>query len=409
MADVRVQPVASWFDRRRFLQFPWSLYRGDPLWIPPIRSTQPGLLGYRSHPFLATAEVQTFLARRGRQVVGRIAAIVNHAHNATYRERRGFFGFFESINDVAVSRALFDAARDWLESHGAFGLRGPVNPSMNYVSGMLINGFDSSPTFSLPYNPAYYCDLLSDYGFQKAHDLLAFVGYKDELPKFQERLNPLIDQVEARWNPVIRPMNTSRHGGDIDLFLDLFNRSLDGMWGFVPLTLPELQDLVGSLRYLMDPRFALVAEVEGKAAGIAIGVPDYNPRIKQINGRLFPFGFLRLLSRRGLNRFCVLSLTVLPEYQRWGLGLVLLRALLPRALDLGFQEGEFSWISESNTLAIGGMRKSGLRHTKTYRIYDFGQAAVDDPAVPGSDELPVSVPTVPPSAAADVSLRALGR
>ena len=142
-------------------------------------------------------------------------------------------------------------------------------------------------------------------------------------------------------------MNTSRHGGDIDLFLDLFNRSLEGMWGFVPLTRPELQDLVGSLKFLMDPRFALVAEVEGKAAGIAIGVPDYNPRIKQIDGRLFPFGFLRLLSRRGLHRFCVLSLTVLPEYQRWGLGLVLLRSLLPRTragirrrrvlLDLGIQ------------------------------------------------------------------------
>ena len=110
MADVRVQPVASWLDRRRFLQLPWTLYHGDPLWVPPIRSSQPGLLGYRPHPFLATSEVQTFLAWHGRQVVGRIAAIVNHAHNATYGERRGFFGFFETINDRAVSRAFFDAA-----------------------------------------------------------------------------------------------------------------------------------------------------------------------------------------------------------------------------------------------------------------------------------------------------------
>ncbi len=106
-----------------------------------------------------------------------------------------------------------------------------------------------------------------------------------------------------------------------------------------------------------------------------IGVPDYNPRIKKINGRLWPVGFLRLLSKRGLKRLCVASLTVAPEYQRWGLGLALLRALLPRALELGFQEAEFSWISETNTLALGGMRKAGLRRGKTYRIYDFGQAA----------------------------------
>ena len=376
MSQVRVQPVATWRERRRFMRFPWSLYRDDPHWVPPIRSSQLRLLGYRSHPFLEVGEIQTFIAWRGRHVVGRIAAIVNHAHDRTYGERRGFFGFFECVEDRAASRALFDAARNWLEERGAYGLRGPVNPSMNYVSGMLIDGFDSPPTFSLPYNPAYYGELLADYGFRKAHDMFAYVGYKDELPLHQHNLNPLVDQVEQRWQPRLRPMDTSVHGPDIDLFLELFNRSFDGMWGFVPLSRAELQDLVGSLRYLMDPRFALVAEIEGKVAGAVIGVPDYNPRIRAINGRLFPFGFFRLLSRRGLKRFCVVSLTVAPEYQRWGLGLVLLRALLPKALSLGFCEAEFSWISETNTLAIGGMRKAGLRHTKTYRMYDFGHAAV---------------------------------
>ena len=378
MSNLRVQPVVSWLDRRRFLRFPWQLYRNDPLWIPPIRSGQAPLLGYKEHPFARVGEIQTFLARRGKEIVGQIAAIVNHAHNREYRERRGFFGFFESVNDRDVSQALFDAAREWLEERGAYGLRGPVNPSMNYVSGMLYDGFDSSPTFSLPYNPQYYNELLEGYGFRKAHDMFAFVGYKEELPDFQRSLDPLIDQVEQRWQPVIRPMDTSRGGRDIDEFLHLFNRSLDGMWGFVPLEREELLQLVGALRHLIEPQFALIAEVEGKVAGAVIGVPDYNPRIREIDGRLFPFGFLKLLSRRGLRRFCVLALTVAPEYQRWGLGLVLLRALLPKTLNLGFSEAEFSWISETNTLAISGMRKSGLRHSKTFRIYDFGQAAIEE-------------------------------
>ncbi len=335
-------------------------------------------MGYRRHPFRQVGEIQTFLAWRGRQMVGQIAAIINHAHDREFHERRGFFGFFESVDDCQVSRALFDAAHEWLEEHDAYGLRGPVNPSMNYVSGMLVDGFDSPPTFSLPYNPAYYPRLLADYGFRKAHDMLAFVGYKDELPRFQHNLDPLTDQVQEHLQPVIRPLDTSRGSRDIDRFLDLFNRSLEGMWGFVPLAHAELHYLIGSLRHLIEPQFALLAEVEGKLAGAVIGVPDYNPRIREIDGRLWPFGFLRLLSRRGLSRFCVLALTVAPEYQRFGLGLVLLRALLPKALELGFSEAEFSWISETNTLAIGGMRKAGLRHTKTFRMYDFGEAAMEE-------------------------------
>ncbi len=168
------------------------------------------------------------------------------------------------------------------------------------------------------------------------------------------------------------------------------------MWGFVPLAREEMQYLVGSLRYLIEPEFALIAEVEGKVAGAAIGLPDYNPRIREINGRLFPFGFLRLLSRRGLRRFCVLSLTVAPEYQRWGLGLVLLRALLPKALELGFSEAEFSWISETNTLAIGGMRKAGLRQSKTFRMYDFGEAAIEERVPRERIERPVPISGVTP-------------
>lgn len=395
MSTIRIQPVTSWLDRRRYMRFPWSLYRNDPNWVPPLRSSQAALLGYRPHPFRQVGEIQTFLAWQGREVVGQIAAIINRAHDQEFHERRGFFGFFEAVDDRAVSRSLFDAAREWLEDRGAYGIRGPVNPSMNYVSGMLVDGFDSPPTFSLPYNPAYYPELLADYGFQKAHDMLAYVGYKDELPRFQHNLDPLTDQVQERWQPVIRPLDTSRNSRDIDAFLELFNRSLEGMWGFVPIERAELEYLVSSLRHLIEPQFALLAEVEGKLAGAVIGVPDYNPRIRQIDGRLWPFGFLRLLSRRGLNRFCILSLTVAPEYQRWGLGLVLLRALLPKTLELGFREAEFSWISETNTLAIGGMRKSGLRYSKRFRMFDFGEAAVEEQM---PTELPVELPGVAPAA-----------
>ena len=125
-----------------------------------------------------------------------------------------------------------------------------------------------------------------------------------------------------------------------------------------------MQYLVGSLRYLIEPEFALIAEVEGKVAGAAIGLPDYNPRYAKSTGDYSRLDSCDYCRGADCAAFCVLSLTVAPEYQRWGLGLVLLQALLPKALELGFSEAEFSWISETNTLAIGGMRKAGLRHSR---------------------------------------------
>src|SRR6185437_15281045 len=114
MSDVFVKAVKGWKDRRRFANFPWTLYRDDPNWIPPLRGNQKELLNYTRHPFYENAEIQTFLAMRGDDVVGRVAAIVNHEHNNRYNEKRGFFGFFECIDDQAVANGLFNAARDWL-------------------------------------------------------------------------------------------------------------------------------------------------------------------------------------------------------------------------------------------------------------------------------------------------------
>src|SRR5699024_2212390 len=138
MPDVEVRPVSSGRERKQFLQFPWQLYKDDPYWIPPLRLNQKELVGYKSHPFYLDAERETFLALRDGQVCGRIAAIINHAHNRRYDEHRGFFGFFESIDDQQVASALFDAAGTWLKSKGMTAVRGPANPSLNYEVGLLV-------------------------------------------------------------------------------------------------------------------------------------------------------------------------------------------------------------------------------------------------------------------------------
>ena len=369
---VLVKPVESRRERQAFLRLPWELYRDDPNWIPPLVQNQKQLVGYARHPFHRDAEVQTFLAWRDGQPCGRLAAILNRAHNRFHQEQRGFFGFFESIDDESVAAGLFDAARSWFAARGITQLRGPVNPSLNYEVGLLVEGFDTPPTFMMTYNPPYYGRLIEAAGFRKVQDAYAFGGTVDMLDTLDEKLAFIAQAASERFGIRLRPIDKARFRQDIELFLEIYNRSLVGTWGFVPMSPAEVKHLSASLKHLIDPELALIAEVEGKPVGALFGLPDYNPRIKEIDGRLFPFGIFKLLSRkRGFRRFRVISANVLPEYQSWGVGLVLLNGLIPRVLASGLQEAEFSWVLESNHFSRKSLEKGGAILEKTYRIYDW--------------------------------------
>ncbi|NMC18821.1 MAG: N-acetyltransferase [Thermogutta sp.] len=373
MDSLVVQPVASKREQKLFLEFPWSLYRGDANWVPPLRNNQRELVGYRPHPFYERNEAQTFLAFRGGQVVGRIAAILNRGHIERFGDPRGFFGFFECRDDAEAAAGLFDAVRRWFAERGIEKLRGPVNPSLNYELGLLIEGFDSPPTFMMTYNPPYYQRLIESYGFRKTQDLYAYWGHVSMLPGIRAKLKPVCDKIAERLGARIRYLNKRRFLEDVHLFLDIYNQSLTNTWGFVPMTESEVRHMASALRWLMVPELALGVEVDGRMAGAVFGLPDYNPRIKKIDGRLFPFGFIHLLrNKRAIKRIRVISTNVLPEYQLLGLGLVLLEGLVPKALEWGIEEAEFSWVLESNALSRGSLEKGGAKRIKTYRLYDLG-------------------------------------
>jgi GNAT superfamily N-acetyltransferase len=371
MNQLVVKPVNSWWDRRAFLNYPWELYRGDPNWIPPLRDNQKELLNYKRHPFYNEAEIQTFLARRGNQVVGRIAAIVNHAHNKRYKEQRGFFGFFECEDNVETARGLFDAAKAWLKTKGMTTLRGPMNPSMNYECGLLIEGFDSPPTFMMTYNPPYYLKLIEACGLAKSQDMAAFWGHVDMLDGLDKKMAFIIDECKRRFQVHQRRLDTSRFDAEVRMFLDIYNQSLVGTWGFVPISDAERAHLAAGLKQLIVPEMTSVAEIEGRPVGAVFGMLDYNPRIKQINGRLFPFGFIRLLwNRKAIKRVRLISTNVIPEYQRWGLGLLIISYFVPAVMEWGIEEAEFSWVLESNTLSYQTLKRGGAKITKQYRIFD---------------------------------------
>lgn len=371
MSNLAVLPVSTKRQQKQFLELPWKIYADNDAWIPPLRMDQKELAGYAHHPFYARNQCQTFLAQQDGEIVGRVAAIVNYAHNEAYDERRGFFGFFESIDNQDVANELFDAAANWLRDQGMTDMRGPCNPSLNYECGLLIDGFDIPPTFMMTYNLPYYQTLCENYGFTKADDLFSFWGHVDMLEKLDKKMAFVVQEAKRRFDIKLRPLNKKKFGQEVRMFLDIYNKSLVGTWGFTPLSDAEIKTLSTALRWLIVPEMTSVAEVDGRPVGAVFGLLDYNPRVKEIDGRLFPVGFLKLLrNKRAIKRVRLVSTNVLPEYQRWGVGLVLMSRLVPEVFNWGIEIAEFSWVLESNHLSRATLERGGAKTDKVYRLYD---------------------------------------
>ena len=368
---VVVRPVESWRDRRRFQRLPWSIYADDHNWVPPILAQERTLLGWGHHPFFDNAEIVTLLAEREGRVAGRLAVLINHVHNRKYNERRGFFGFFECIDDSAVAGGLFEAGQDWLRQRGMTAVRGPVNPSLNYTCGLLIDGFDCPPCFLMTYNRSYYAALLEACGFDKAQDLYAYEMDLNLLQILVDRYKPAVLAALNRPDLVIRPMDSAKLQQEIEIYLDIYNRSLDGTWGFTPLQPGEARHIAYELRHLIVPQFTAFAEIDGRPIGAVFALLDYNQILAKLNGRLFPFGFVRLMTgRRKITTVRAMAMTMVPGYQNAGLSVVLIDNLTGPAAEWGIQRWELSWVLESNSRSRGTLERAGMKRTKTYRIYD---------------------------------------
>ena len=369
--QLQCTPVTTRRDQKAFLKFEKDLYRDDPNWVPPLWMERKRLVGFKPHPFYDDAQATAFLVRRGDRVVGRIVAIINHAHNRRHEEKRGFFGFFECENDPAAAACLFEAAEANLRESGMTDVRGPVHPSLNYECGMLVEGFDTPPTFLIPHNHPYYDDLVKGCGYEKAQDLYSYEAHIDMLKDIDPKLKFVIDEATRRFKVTCRPISRENFKEDVQTFLNIYNQSLQQTWGYVPMSDAEVKDQAKGLRHLIVPELTSIAEIDGKAVGSGFGMLDYNVPIKKIGGYLLPFGWLTLLRSKGrIKRLRLISTNVLPEYQKWGLGLVTLARVLPEIEKHGVEIGEFSWVLESNSLSRGTIERGGAKRFKTHRLYD---------------------------------------
>jgi GNAT superfamily N-acetyltransferase len=367
-AQVRVTPVHTRRDLRQFLYLPWCIYRDNPVWVPPLLFDLKKLLNPRKHPFHRHADVQYFLARQGDEVVGRIAAIVNHQYVQFQQDQTGFFGFFESINNQHVAFALLATAERWVAERGMRRVLGPMNFSTNEECGLLIDGFEYAPTIMMPYSSSYAGNLIESTAYVKEKDLLAYL-LDDTTPP--ARLVRGVKRLQQHYSVTIRPIDLKRFRQEVALLLEVYNSAWERNWGFVPLTQEEIDDLATQLRMIGDPNLCLLAETKGEPVGFALALPDYNQALRHINGRLLPFGLLKLLwYKRKINAARVLTLGLKPQFRRMGIDAMLYLRLWEEAPKNGYPIVECSWILEDNWPMRRGLERMGARLYKTYRIYE---------------------------------------
>jgi hypothetical protein len=378
-SDVRVVPVLTKEQRRAFASFPWRIYKGDPYWVPPIFMDRLTLLDPEKHPFWEHAEQQLFLAMRGGEIVGTIGAHVNHRHNEVHGDKVGFFGFFEVIEDHAVAEALFDAAAGWLRGQGMEAIRGPENPSQNEECGLLIDGFDMPPVVMMTYTPPYYQDLIERAGFGKAQDLYAWDIltniFEHDVQRMPRKFLRVADEARKRENLVVRKIDMKHFDQEVELAEVIYNAAWEVNWGFVPMTDHEIEHLGNELKMILDPDLIYLAELDGKPAGISLGIPDvYQAVLKakpQPNVWSLPLTLVRVLwHKRKVNAFRLMIMGVVPEHRALGIDALFYVETARAAFRKGYERCEMSWILESNDMMNRIIERLGGKVYKTYRIYE---------------------------------------
>ena len=363
--------VSSKKDLLTFIKSQWKFYLDNPNWVPPLIMDRKKLLNISKNPFFKHAEIQLFLAKNKNEVVGRIAAIKNDLHNEHHNDNVGFFGFFECVNEQQVANMLFDAAKQWLKEKGLNAMRGPANPSSNDEYGLLVEGFDDSPRILMTYNPEYYIDLCENYGFVKAKDLFAW-KLETEKVLSSEKLKRVAEIAQKRSGLKVSQIDMKNFKSELDKFKYVYNKAWVPNWGFVPMTDDEINTAAKDLKTLVEPSLVLFGEINGQLVGSALVMLDYNSIFKEMNGRLFPFGFIKLFTRKKLIKWArIITLGVIPEFQKRGLDSVFYYEIVNRAAKLNIFLGEASWVLEDNEMMNRGLEVMNAHSYKKYRIYEI--------------------------------------
>ena len=355
---------------RDFITAPEALYQNDPNYITPLLWERQQALSPKN-PYFSHAQWQGWVAYQNRQPVARISAQIDNLPNGN--DISGYFGMFEAPDDSALAAELLETAESWLAEQGVIHSSGPFNLSINQEVGLLVDGFDTPPFFMMPHGLPYYEDLLLENGYNAVQDLVAMVmdPAHPNPPIMQRLLSRVADRI------TLRPVDRKRLTAELDVMCDIFNDAWAGNWGFVPFTLEEFRRLGRELFLVVPKQLVQIAEVDGEPAAFCVMLPNINEAIADLNGRLLPIGWAKLLWRIKV-KFPKTSRAPLMGVRRKfqntpmgpGLAFAVMDVVRKRTAELGVTQLEMSWILESNHAMRNMGLVMGAVENKRYRLYD---------------------------------------
>jgi len=370
--EILIKVVTNQSERRSFIRLPWDIYRDDPNWVPPLIYDMANTLNPKKNILLKLGPYRFFLAYKDGKVVGRIGAGMDYRLNEAKGVNLGYITLFEVINEYEVAVKLFSHALRWLKDEGAEIVTGPQSPSNgDDYRGLLVEGFDSPPVLLNSYNPPYYQDFFTRYGFDKQFDRYA---YHFDLNKgIPERFEKIINNVQSRFAFKARKINLRDIKKEIMIIKGVVDQSMPEWPDMIP---PSMDELEAETRKLVKLAIAdliiLIENNEGQCLGFSIALPDYNQVLIRLNGRLFPFGFIKfLLYSKRISGARMFALFVTPQGRRRGVSAALYYHTMKNALKLGYCYGEGSTIHEFNRRMNLDAQKAGGKLYKTYRIYQM--------------------------------------
>ena len=370
--NFQIRAVTNTTDNELFLDVPSRVYKGDPHWVPPIRSSIAKQFA-PDNSFFQYGKLQQFIAvSPSNEPLGRIVAAVNQRLIEREDKKVGLFGYFECIQEFAIAQALLKSACQWLQAQGMTIVRGPIDLSTHNNCLFLVDGFDSPPMIMMPYNPAYYPEFMQLDGWNKAKDAYAYeLSISAELPKEFTKAYKIADKSGVTF----RSVSTKGQAFEEDShnLYHLLNTAYTNNWSYTPRTEEEFLAEAKSLQSLIDPDAFLIAEHEGKVIGCFVGLPDYNMALKHLGGKLDWLGILKFMwYRRQINRGRVALVCILPEYRRKMVAAALIYLGMQGVLKEGkpYKNCELSWVYEDNYPLRKLIEACGAKIYKTYRIYE---------------------------------------
>lgn len=368
---MEIVQVTTPQELKAFINLPYEFYRNDPVWVAPLRSEQDAQYVPGKNPMLNHCTYTLFLAKMDGKVVGRISAFIDHLAVDHWKQPIGLFGSFECIKDPEVANSLLNAAKEWLRQKGMTSMRGPWSFA-SQEWGLVVEGFEPSPVILAPYNPPYYNDFLSAYGLKKANDLMVYIIDAKDGYVFPERYLTLTEIVKKRYGVKVREIDMKNIERDVVTILELANVSISDNWGFYPVTNEEARAMARDLKQIINPKGVLIAETaDGKPIGFAMTLPDINKILKGLNGKLLPFGWLKLLFMLPrLNQFRMWALGVIPEYQGKAIDTLLYRATFDKLYTKGIRM-EINYVLENNDRMNNALYKLGVKELRRYRVYEM--------------------------------------